>query len=232
LQRKITDAFPSAVGTPQDCKSFFPSVELLLLSTRKAIMTVSADSTANHSTSRKLSPEEAEQTTQRLYYQQQEKTKQWDDKRKQILAKVRPESKVITGEELSALVQRVYDQQVERKKKTKETLKMKQDAMIPEGKSITEGELQEMVQRMYYTENEKKVKTMSSLRHKYQPASPKKTLEKEQMEESAKRLSSVDWEKRERELYEKHVLPQEPKTAKLTKAQIQETATRLSTASK
>jgi hypothetical protein len=192
-------------------------------------MTGSAADNANHSSSRKLSPEESEQITQRLYYQQQEKSKQWEEKRHQILGKARPESKVITNEELTTLVQRVYDQQIERKNKTKETLKMKQDAMIPEGKTITEGELQEMVQRMYYTENEKKHKTMASLRHKYQPAAPKKTLDKEQLDESAKRLSSVDWEKRERELFEKHVLPMEPKTAKLTKAQIRETATRLST---
>jgi hypothetical protein len=91
--------------------------------------------------------------------------------------------------------------------------------------------MQDLVQRMYYTETEKKTKTEESLRKKYQPESGKKSLDKDQMAESAKRLSHVDWEKRERDLYEKHVLPQEPKSFKLTKEQQAAGATRLSSKS-
>lgn len=178
---------------------------------------------------KKLTAEELEQVIQRLYYQQQTKTKQWEDKRMDTLSKTRPPPKTISKEELETLVQRVYNQQIERKNKTKETLQMKQDALIPAGKSISEAELQEMIQRMFYMENEKKVKTQQTLVNKYQPQQESKKLDAEQVKASALRLSHVDWEKRERELMEKHVLPHDPKTVKMTREQLNETATRLST---
>ncbi len=190
-------------------------------------MTSAENKDKENSPSRKLSSEETEVVTQRLYTQELEKRKKFEVHRQEVFAKVRAEPKHISNEDLEQHINRVYTQQIEKQKKFKEEAAARVDAGRTPPKQVTESELQEMVQRMYYQENEKRERLSASLSTKYQPNGETKKLDKDQMAESAKRLSAYDFDAREEELFQKHVASTLAPTIKISKERIKEVADRL-----
>jgi len=174
-----------------------------------------------------LSPEETEQVTQRLYYQQQEKMKRTEAERQATLAKFVPESKVLLPCDLEGHLTRVYSRQIERKKQAMDEAAAKLEAERPVVKQIPSSVVQDMIQRMYYTEQEKKAKGQYTLKKKYQPEAKTTHMAGDVLKASVERLAHADYDKREKELYEKHVLPQMPKTVKMSKDQLVQIADRL-----
>ena len=186
-----------------------------------------------NSPNKKLTKEESEKVTQRLFYQQQERAQQLEAKRREILDSVVPKPVTITHETQEALVERIYKQQLERKKRATEENQIKRDALRTQSKTITESEVADMVQRMYYMENEKKLKSKEALRKKYQPDKEDRRLDKTEQEAVGSRLANGYREKKEetrKKLYEKYVTPLNPTFAKISKEQLKSSADRLSAA--
>jgi hypothetical protein len=192
---------------------------------------MSADDYDNMVAAPRLSPEAEENLVQRLYYRQLELATQRESERQATLERTRAQNKKhITKEEEEHLVSRMYDQQLQRFASTKEEREKKQEAeMHKNDKKISQSEIEHHVHRMYDEEREKSQTRRAQLATRYMPTAEPKKISKQELQECVERLSHVDWEKRDEELFKKHVYPYDPKTTKISRSDEQAMAERLST---
>lgn len=192
---------------------------------------MSAEDYDNMVAAPRLSPEAEDNLVQRLYYRQMELTTQREGERQATLERTRAQkNKHISKEEEEHLVSRMYDQQLQRFASTKEEQERKKDAEAHKNdKKISQSEIEHHVHRMYDEEREKSQTRRAELAARYMPTAEPKKINKQELQECVQRLSSVDWEKRDEELFKKYVYPYDPKTTKISRSDEQAMADRLST---
>jgi hypothetical protein len=179
------------------------------------------------SPSRKLTKEELTQVTDRLFYKQQERAKQNEEKRREKLESVGIPKKPLTSQGQENLVQRIYTAQLERKKKQQEHQEEQRASSTVNTKQISEAELTESVQRMYYAQKEHSNKEREKLAEKYGMKVDHKKLEKEQQQAMANRLSTWTKEEARKKLFEKYIAPMDPPVVKISADQVKAMADRL-----
>lgn len=179
----------------------------------------------------RLSPEAEDNLVQRLYYRQLELTTQRESERQATLERTRAQkNKHISKEEEEHLVSRMYDQQLQRFASTKEEQERKKEAEAHKNdKKVSQSEIEQHVHRMYDEEREKSQTRRAELAARYTPTAEPKKIKKQELQECVQRLSHVDWEKRDEELFKKYVYPYDPKTTKISRSDEQAMADRLST---
>lgn len=192
---------------------------------------MSADDYDNMVAAPRLTPEAENDLVQRLYYRQKELTTQRENERQATLERTRAQkTKHISREEEEHLVNRVYDQQLQRFANTKEELEKKMEAEAHQNdKMISQSEIDQHVHRMYDEEREKSKARRAELAARYMPTAAPKKIDKQELQACVERLSHVDWEKRDEELFKKYVYPYDPKTTKISRSEEQAMAERLST---
>ena len=191
----------------------------------------SASPRAAHSPSpsRKLNKEELEQVSQRLFYQQQERAKQNEEKRKAKLEAVGLPKRPLTTEAQEGLVQRIYVAQMDKKRRQQENDEKQRESLMPATKKISETELQESVQRMYYHQKERSQKEREKAAEKYGMKVDHKRLDKDQQQQMADRLAKNTKEEAKQKLFEKYIAPMDPKKVTISKDQLKAMADRLCT---
>lgn len=192
---------------------------------------MSADDYDNMVAAPRLTPEAENNLVQRLYYRQQELTAQRESERQATLERTRGQNnKHISKSEEEHLVSRMYDQQLQRFAATKEEREKKMEAEAHRNdKKISQSEIESHVHRMYDEERERGKTRRAQLTARYVPTAEPKKIGKQELQECVERLSHVDWEKRDEELFAKHVYPYDPKTTKISRTDEQAMADRLST---
>ncbi|KAK7200030.1 hypothetical protein NESM_000052500 [Novymonas esmeraldas] len=179
----------------------------------------------------RLSPEAEENLVQRLYYRQMELTAQRDEERRTTLERARAQTqKHISKEEEGRLVNRMYDQQVERfaNSKAERDRKVEEEAHKND-KKMDPSDIDDQVRRMYEEERKRGQSRREELSTRYMPTAEPKRIGKAELKECVDRLSHVDWEKRDEELFKKYVYPFDPKTTTMSREEEQAMADRLST---
>ncbi|KAG5490447.1 hypothetical protein JKF63_00567 [Porcisia hertigi] len=179
----------------------------------------------------RLSPEEEEDLVQRLYYRQMELSAQREEERRITLERARAQvQRYISKENESSLVARVYDQQVERFANSKAERDRKvQEEIHRNDKKLDSRDIDDQVRRMYDDECKKINSRREKLLERYLLTAEPKKIDKKRLKECADRLSHVDWEKRDEELFKKYVYPYDPKTTKISRDDEHAMADRLST---
>ena len=181
---------------------------------------------------RKLTKEEDEAVTQRLFYQQAERARTLQQKRQATLEAGVYKQEPLSKETTESLVHRIYEQQMEKKKRLEEEHQKKREALAAPVKTMTQDDMSEMVKRMYYQQQERTVKTKEHLRAKYQPETEKKRLTKEQQDECGNRLfkgSKARKEEIRKKIFDQYVAPMDPPNKKITKEQMKAMGERLCT---
>ncbi|KPA80455.1 hypothetical protein ABB37_04681 [Leptomonas pyrrhocoris] len=192
---------------------------------------MSADDYDNMLAAPRLTPEEVDKLVQRLYYRQLELTAQREKERQATLERTRAQlSRHVSKEEEEHLVNRIYDQQLQRFANAKEERDKKVEAEAHRNdKKVSQSEIDHHVYRMYDEERAKSRTRRAELSTRYMPTAEPKKIGKADLQACVERLSHVDWEKRDEELFKKYVYPYDPKTTKISPGDEQAMADRLST---
>lgn len=179
----------------------------------------------------RLSPEAEENLVQRLYYRQMELTAQREEERRTALERARAQTqRHISKEKEGNLVSRMYDQQVERFANSKAERDRKvEEEKHKNDKKLDPSDIEEQVRRMYEEERKRGQSRREELNARYIPTAEPKKIGKKELKECVERLSHVDWEKRDEELFKKYVYPHDPKTITISRADEGAMADRLST---
>lgn len=186
-------------------------------------------------TTKKLSQAELEAVTQRLFYQQAERSKALETKRRQTLDAVRPPPKPLTQESTQNLVQRIYTAPMDKRKRVAEDIQKKREELNASAKTLSEADTTEMVQRMFYQEQQKAATNMKSLKAKYQPDRELNRLDKAHQDSLGDRLAKGVHEKRaeaRKKLFDKYIAPMEPPKRTISPADVKKMADRLCTSKK
>ncbi|AYU80600.1 hypothetical protein, conserved [Leishmania donovani] len=180
---------------------------------------------------RLLSPEEEENLVQRLYYRQMKLTEQREEERRATLERTRAQmQKHISKDEEGRLVSRMYDQQVARFANSRAERDRKlAEEMHKNDKKMDSSEIDDQVRRIYEEERKRSQARREELYARYMPTAEAKRIGKKELKGCVERLSHVDWEKRDEELFKKYVYPYDPKTTKISRDDEQAMANRLST---
>eukprot|EP01060_Flectonema_neradi_P028038 TRINITY_DN37713_c0_g1_i1.p1 TRINITY_DN37713_c0_g1~~TRINITY_DN37713_c0_g1_i1.p1 ORF type:complete len:177 (+),score=38.65 TRINITY_DN37713_c0_g1_i1:31-531(+) len=137
---------------------------------------------------------DTEELTKRLFYQQQERSKQVEEKRQKTLkdneTRLLWSNKRLTKEDEKGMVERIYIQQMARKEQQRENhiKTLEANAKTKNNKVLTQSDMSEVVQRMYTSEVERRKAKEESLGKKYQPPPVRKTLDLEKLKEVNSRL--------------------------------------------
>lgn len=179
-----------------------------------------------------ISKEEEEELVKRIYYRQIELAQQREEERMEALERQRKEArKVIPKSSEGDLVKRVYEHQMEQKKQTAEQNETKkQEEIHRNDKKIDSGAMDDRIRHLYDESIERKQQNEQELLRRYCPEKEPKKFSKKQIDESVARLYHVDWEARDKALFEKWVYPNDPKVAKISPSSVQSMADRLSKA--
>ncbi|AIO00059.1 hypothetical protein LPMP_291080 [Leishmania panamensis] len=179
----------------------------------------------------RLSPGEEENLVQRLYYRQMQLAAQREEERRATLERARAQTqKHISKEEEGHLVSRMYDQQVERFANSKAERDRKMEEEVHKNdKKMEPSEIDDQVRRMYEEERKKSRMRREALNSRYLLTAEPKKIGKKELKGCVDRLSHVDWEKRDEELFKKYVYPYDPKTTRISRDEEQAMADRLST---
>ena len=180
---------------------------------------------------------DTEELTKRLFYQQQERSKQVEEKRQKTLkdneTRLLWTNKRLTKEDEKGMVDRIYVQQMTRQEQRREQhiKTLEANTKAKNLKTLTQSDLSEVTQRMYTSEVERRKIKEETLGKKYQPPPVKKTLDMEKLKEVNSRLYEETKGKKEKTrqvLYNKYCAQDLPVSKKLNKSQQQEMASRLS----
>eukprot|EP00756_Hemistasia_phaeocysticola_P017582 Hpha_TRINITY_DN15547_c2_g11::TRINITY_DN15547_c2_g11_i1::g.108591::m.108591 len=172
---------------------------------------------------------------ERLYIQQQKKTKDAERKREQELksneTRLLITQKKLKKEELEGMVGRIYTSQMAKmqQRRDKNQHELEKQSQV-QGKKMTTGDLSEMVQRMYNTEVDRRKTREAILEKKYQPPPPRRKLDREKEKEVNSRLYEETKGKKEQirdKLYQKYNADDIPPPRKLGKSQQEAMAARL-----
>nr|CCC89870.1 conserved hypothetical protein [Trypanosoma congolense IL3000] len=178
----------------------------------------------------RMSREEVEELVRRLYDQQMERAAKREEERQRQLAKSYCSQRRIRKDEEEKLVRRIYDAQRERFQQGREERERRLLLELHSNdKKLPESEIQDQVDRIYNQEISKSKARREELVKRYLPEAASKTIGKKQLKESVERLFHVDYAKRDEELFKKHVYPYDPPTSKISPADVQAMANRLST---
>ncbi|GET90388.1 hypothetical protein, conserved [Leishmania tarentolae] len=179
----------------------------------------------------RLSPEEEENLVQRLYYRQMKLMEQREEERQAALERARAQTKKpISKDEEGRLVSRMYDQQVERFANSKAERDRKvEEEKHRNDKKMDSSEIDDQVRRMYEDELQRSQARREELNSRYMPTAAPKKIGKKELKGCVERLSHVDWEKRDEELFKKYVYPYDPKTTRISRDDEKAMADRLST---
>ncbi|KAG5497302.1 hypothetical protein JIQ42_03787 [Leishmania sp. Namibia] len=179
----------------------------------------------------RLTPDAEENLVQRLYYRQMKLLAQREEERRATLERTRAQmQKHISKEEEHHLVSRIYDQQVERFANSKaERDRRVEEEVHRNDKKMDPSDIDDQVRRMYEEERKKSQVRREELNSRYMPTAEPKKIGKKELHASVERLSHVDWEKRDEELFKKYVYPYDPKSTKISRDDEQAMADRLST---
>ncbi|CCW67396.1 unnamed protein product [Phytomonas sp. Hart1] len=179
-----------------------------------------------------ISQDEEEKLVKRLYYRQMDIMAQREAERENSLKRMRPQKSKehISKEEEERLIERIYNLQLQRFQLSKEERERKANAEVHKNdKVLSSSEIEDQVRRMYDIELEKSKKIRQDLENRYFPRQETKKIGPNELKECVQRLSFVDYEKMDRELFEKYVYPHDPKTTVITRSQEEAMADRLST---
>ncbi|KAG5473769.1 hypothetical protein LSCM1_04399 [Leishmania martiniquensis] len=179
----------------------------------------------------RLSPAAEEDLVQRLYYRQMKLLAQREEERRVTLERTRAQmQKHISKEEENHLVSRMYDQQLERLANSRaERDRRVEEEVHKRDRKMDPSEIDDQVRRMYEEERKKSRARREELNSRYMPTAEPKKIGKKELQASVERLSHVDWEKRDEELFKKYVYPYDPKTTTISRDDEQAMADRLST---
>ena len=169
-----------------------------------------------------------EELTQRLFYQQEEKSKKAEEKRQTLLKENETRllwtNQKLTREREKGMVERVYVQQIARMEATrdKNIKQLEESAKAKNRKNLSQSEVVEVVSRMYATEVERRKANSDGLTKRYQPAPVRKVLDGNKLKEVNSRLYDDAKGKKEdtrKKLMVKHQPDDLPPIKKLSKGQ-------------
>lgn len=181
-----------------------------------------------------MSKKEEEHLVQRLYYQQLERAAQREEERQAALKRQRDHNQLnrtISKSQEEQLVHRVYNEQLERMQQiSAERERQKQMEAKKNVKKIDSSDLDSHIQHMYDEAIERSQQRRARLEEQtYKSTVKSRTISKRELAESVQRLYHVDWEKRDEELFKKHVYPNDPPVIRMSSDAIRESSTRLYT---
>eukprot|EP00758_Cryptobia_borreli_P011360 Tbor_TRINITY_DN5648_c1_g6::TRINITY_DN5648_c1_g6_i3::g.8702::m.8702 len=139
----------------------------------------------------------------------------------------------LSKEQEKQFVNRVYDESVSiREQNYQKAIENRNKAETIKTKKITDDNIEEYVQRMYYNETTKKISTNKNLQSKYQPEPKTNKLSRKHQQEIVDRLCQDKREEIRQQLFEKYVVPTDPKVVRIGGDVVTEMANRLCTTKK
>lgn len=179
---------------------------------------------------RSISKDEEAALVKRLYDNQIELSKMREQQRQETLERQRKEhTKVISKSNEDALVTRMYDNQIELKKQREATNENKEAQEVhANDKKIDSEAMDNRIRHLYEETLQKKELNAKELEKRYMPEQEPKKMSQSEISESVARLYKVDWEERDRKLFEKWVYPNDPKMGRISRNKEKEMADRLS----
>lgn len=177
------------------------------------------------------SREQEEKLVKRLYYNQMELMAQKEHDRMETLDKQRKsQTRTMSKANEGNLVKRMYDNQIQLKQAKEEERKQKQEEEIRKTeKKIDSDAMEDRIKHLYEESLERKKANREELERRLFPVQEQKKMSKKAIAASVQRLYAVDWEERDRKLFEKWVYPNDPKSARISPGAVKDMADRLST---
>lgn len=175
--------------------------------------------------------EDEERLVKRLYYNQMEMMAAKEKERMETLEKQRKShTRTMSKSNETNLVKRMYDNQILLKQAKEEERKHKEEEELRKSKKqIDSDAMENRIKHLYEETIEKKKMNQEELERRLFPVKQPKKMSKKEIDASVQRLYTVDWEERDRKLFEKWVYPHDPKMAKIPNSAVKDMADRLST---
>lgn len=175
--------------------------------------------------------ESEERLVKRLYYNQMEAMAMKEKERMDTLEKQRKShTRTMSKSNEAKLVKRMYDNQIQLKQAKEEERKAKEEQEMQKTKKQIDGDaMDNRIKHLYEETIERKKANKEELERRLFPVKEFKKMSKKEIAASVERLYTVNWEERDRKLFEKWVYPNDPKMAKISNSAVKDMADRLST---